>query len=67
MKDKSRIINEMVVNASDVMEAKAEEMERIAQQFEAKGDTQRAKHIKADVPEIKKAIELMRKLEGCWA
>jgi hypothetical protein len=67
MKYKCQIINEIVTNASDIMEAKAEEMECIAQQFDAKADTERAERLRKDVQEIGKAIELMRRFGGCWA
>lgn len=67
MKDRNRIINEMVASATDVMEAKAQEMELIAQQFDAKGDVGRAEFFREDVREIREAVKLMRKLDGCWA
>lgn len=67
MKDKNRIINEMVANTADVLEAKAEEVECIAEQYEAKGDIERATDWRKDLPAIRSAVEIMRLRAGCWA
>lgn len=67
MKGTYTIINEMVANSADVMEAKIVYLECVAVQYEAKGETVIAQMWRQDIPDIKKAIEVMRKLAGCWA
>lgn len=67
LKDKNRIINEMVINTSDVMEAKVKSMEMIAEQFEDKGDTESAAAWRKNIPAIRQAIAIMREYSGCWA
>jgi hypothetical protein len=67
MKDKSQIINEMVINAADVMEAKSEYLEMVAKQFDEQGCSERASFFRQDLPKIKEAVELIRKRAGCWA
>lgn len=56
----------MVANTADLMEAKAEELELIAQQFDAKGNAKGAKHWRKDIPRIAEAIKLIRERAGCW-
>ena len=67
MKCKNRMINEIVENAAFIMEAHAQQLELIAEQMEAKGDAVRAASCRKDIPAITEAINIMRKLSGCWA
>jgi len=66
-KDKDNIINEIVDNASIIMENKIELLELIAKQYEEKSDAERAEIWRQDIPDIKKAIDVMRRLSGTWA
>lgn len=66
-KGKDTIINEMVVNAADVMEAKAEYFEMVAAQFDEKGDTVTAAHWRRHIPGIVAAVALIRENAGCWS
>ena len=67
MKDKSRIINELVSSASDIMEAHADYLELVAEGFDESNQPERAAKWREDIPKIHQAVELMRRLEGCWA
>ena len=66
-KYKSTIINEIVMNAADIMESKIEFNELVIQQYEKIG--QRGCQIgvfKQENRETRQAIEHMRKNAGCW-
>ena len=65
-KDKNSIINQIVSNAADVMEAKAEEEEMIADLFEGKGDHERASKLRDRIKCTTEAVALMRANAGCW-
>lgn len=67
MKDKNTIINEIMANAADIMEAKLDYIELVAKQFEDKGNAEQAARCRKDIPRIKAAVELMREYGGCWA
>jgi len=67
VKDKDTMINEIVWNASIIMERKIDYLKCVADQFESKGDLENAKIWRSDIPAIKSAIEVMRKTAGCWA
>ena len=66
-KDKNNIINEIVDNASIIMENRIELLELIAKQYEENSDAERAEIWRQDIPDIKKAIDVMRRLSGTWA
>ena len=63
---KDRILNEMVQNTANLMEAHAQSLDFIAQQFNNKGDHEKAAHIRRDLPRIAAAIALIREYGGCW-
>lgn len=65
--DKSQIINMIVQHAADIMASKADYLEIVAEQFEAKQDHRRAELFREDIQGILQAVELMRKLHGGWA
>jgi len=67
LKDNSTIINELVFNASVVMENKIEYLELVAEQFEKKGDFKQATSWRRNIPTIKTAVEIMREMDGAWA
>lgn len=65
--DKSTILNQIVSNAATLMEIKADSLQCIAEQYEEKGDLERAAMWREDIPAILAAVALMQKLSGCWA
>lgn len=67
MKDKNTIINEIVGNAADVMAAKLDFNECVAEQMERKGNTDVASRLRAQNARIADAVALMREFGGCWA
>jgi len=67
MKDKNRIINEMVASVADVLEAKAEELSILADIYTASGKTSEAWKTAGEIPEIRSAIKLLRSRAGTWA
>lgn len=66
MKDKNTIINQMIMNAADVMEAKIEYNEIVVEMFEEKGDTERVKNLRDLNVRIAAAIATIRENDGCW-
>lgn len=66
MKDRHTILNEMVLNVADIMEAKAEYLELVAQQYEEDGNIERAEEWRKDLPKIQEAVALIRSKSGCW-
>ena len=66
MKDRHTILNEMVLNVADIMEAKAEYLELVAQQYEESGNIERAEEWRKDLPKIREAVALIRSKSGCW-
>ena len=66
-RDKNTIINELVDNAAEVMEAKAEYNELVAEQFEKKGDMERVQRLREINTRIADAVALMRDWAGSWA
>ncbi len=67
IKDKNTIINEMVWNTADIMEANAKYHELVAEQYDSKGETGEAAYWRKDIKAMMQAVELIRKLAGCWA
>ena len=67
MIDKNSILNRLVEDAASLMEAKAEYIELVAEQFDEKGDKERAATWREDIPKINAAVELMRERAGSWA
>ena len=66
-KSKSIILNEIVLSAADIMEEHAEYLNIVAKQFDDNGDIERAESLRKEIDSISQAINLMRRLEGCWA
>jgi len=66
-KSHSNIINEVVANAADIMEQRAEYNALVAEQFAEKGDRGRAERLAQINQRIIDAIVLMREFDGCWA
>ena len=66
--DKITIINHIVQHAADVMEAKAEYNELVAEQMEEKGDWERGRVERLHLmnKRILDAVALIRENEGCW-
>ena len=69
MKDKNTIINEMVQNASHIMQSKVKETEMIIQMLKDKGegDGHTVQKLESDNEKTKQAIKVMQDLGGCWA
>ena len=70
MKDKNTIINEIVDNASEILEQKKEYNKIVIELLEEKKQTDNIHTIntlKEDNTKITEAIILMRKYSGCWA
>lgn len=66
--DRHTLMNEAVMKAADIMEAKMAFNECVATQLETKGkDIETVRILRKKNECIKKAIELMRVNEGCWA
>lgn len=65
--DKGTILNQVVAQAASLMEWKIDMLECIADQYEEKGDLVRAEKWREDIPAIRSAVEVMRKLAGGWA
>jgi hypothetical protein len=66
-KDKNTIINEMINNTADVMEAKADYNECVAEQMEQKGKVETAERLREMNKRIMGAVALIRENAGCWA
>jgi len=66
LKSANTILNELVDSAADVMEAKIDHLEWLAHTFAAKDDNERLAKVRADLPAMKAAVEIMREYSGSW-
>lgn len=64
-KDKNAIINCIVKHAADIMEARADELELIADKYDSKGEYGRAEVIRTDRNAIVDAVVFMRQRSWC--
>lgn len=66
-RSKDNIINLVVENAADIMEAKAEYNELVAEQLAANGKSETADRLRSQNKRIAEAVKLIRENAGCWA
>lgn len=67
MKDKHTILNELVANAGEVMAAKAEYLDTVADQFKASGRTQEEAYWRRLAERARLGAEIIKEQAGCWA
>jgi hypothetical protein len=69
MKDRDTILNDMVSTAADIMEAKVNYNLIVLEQIvEKRGQMDEvAQRIRIENKRIEDAINIMRKIGGCWA
>lgn len=67
MKDKTRILNEMVEHAADIMELKMEYQQLMIEQYIEKGDIGRLEHWQNEHNKTEECVNFMRDRGGCWA
>lgn len=67
MKTHSQIINDLVLAAADVMQAKADYLELVAKQFEDNGADLVANNWRHEIKRINTAISIIKQRAGCWA
>lgn len=63
-RDKITIINEMLANSADIMEAKAEELVSISEYYRDNCDFDRAFKINTEVTKIMEAVAVIRERLG---
>lgn len=69
MKDRNRILNDIVQSAADIMEAKISQEEVVSELMEEKGGEHSLKTaaiLRERVEQTKRAVQLMRDNAGCW-
>lgn len=67
MKDRNTILNDMVMQATDIMEMKIDYFLIMVEQYEFKGDPVRAAHYQNELDQTQEVVDFIRERVGCWA